>query len=170
MRPQGRGQPSTPLLPLQTNPGWKGACPAVQPPWLTLGPTPRWQCGAEHSDGPPEILVCRLLPRASHLAQPRPSSFVPMISLFTSFPPECQLPSRTNMQVRHQHLASTLLRLLAQPVGHACRPCRQPWQERPAASSPGRWRKEMTEIGKGFPSAAHRASCMLFSLVLRRQS
>lgn len=167
MRPQGRGQPSTPLLPLQTNPGWKG--PALQSNHLAdSGPDPQMamRCRALwHSDRLPEILVCQAPPPGPpHLAPARPSSFVPMISLFTSFPPGASSPAGPASQT------SAFGKYPPEAPGSACgprtsRPCRgSPGRERPGGFEPGRWREgdDREKSGKGFPSAAHRASCMLF--------
>lgn len=133
--------------------------------WLTLGPTPGWQCSAEHSDRLPEILVCQAPPPGPpHLAPPRPSSFIPMISLFTSFPPGASSPAGPASQT------SAFGKYPPEAPGSACgprtcRPCRgSPGRERPGGFEPGRRREgnDCEKSGKGFPSAAHKASYLLF--------
>lgn len=147
-RPQGRASPPLPA-PSPDKPRLEGACPAVNH-LADSGLTPRWQCGAEHSDRLPEILVCQAPPPGPpHLAPARPSSFVPMISLFTSFPPGASSPAGPASQT------SAFGKYPPEAPGSACGPHLQtlqgqPWRERPSGRA-GRWRKEMTEekSGKG---------------------
>ena len=184
MLPQGRGQPSTPLLPLQTNTGWKG--PAAQAIHLALGPTLDGNAlGQSGLTGSLRSSSAKILLRQ---APPPPGSSSARTSLCGSSPSLflrpydqplhflsswCQLP-REDQRVRHQRLASTLLRLLGQPVGPApadLAGAAPAGSTRRLRAGKMEGRKRPREIGgKAFLLRLTEQAVCFFSLVLWRQS
>ena len=157
----------------------EGACRAGHPPGS--GPDPGWQCtGSERSDRLPEILLRRDPPppgsssARTSLCGSSPSLFLrPHDQPLHFLSSWCQLP-REDQRVRHQRLASTLLRLLGQPVGPApadLAGAAPTGSTRRLRAGKMEGRKRPREIGgQAFLLRLTEQAVCFFSLVLWRQS